>query len=159
MSATSAPAGWHPDPTGSAGTLRWWDGVQWTEHTRPAEHPPQPAHAPLAVGAGSVPPAAAAAYEQHTTTSGISTFAQSAVGSLQPTAEKSVYQRNPTTFTTIAVAAAYILLAKATGIVLIGFVPIAFAIRAFQHGEQLAPLAFVCAAVVVVFSLSILLHA
>jgi Protein of unknown function (DUF2510) len=27
-------AGWFADPAGSAGT-RWWDGAQWTDHTRP----------------------------------------------------------------------------------------------------------------------------
>jgi len=34
------PAGWYPD---SAGTTRWWDGNQWTEHTPP---PPTPTQAP-----------------------------------------------------------------------------------------------------------------
>jgi hypothetical protein len=29
---TTAPAGWFADQTG---TMRWWDGVAWTEHTAP----------------------------------------------------------------------------------------------------------------------------
>ena len=27
------PAGWYPDPTGSSGSQRYWDGSAWTEHT------------------------------------------------------------------------------------------------------------------------------
>jgi Protein of unknown function (DUF2510) len=30
---TSPPAGWLPDPTGNPQLLRYWDGVQWTDHT------------------------------------------------------------------------------------------------------------------------------
>lgn len=33
---TQTPAGWYPD---SEGTVRWWDGSQWTEHT---QEPTQP---------------------------------------------------------------------------------------------------------------------
>jgi hypothetical protein len=29
--ATGAPPGWHPDPDGTAGGLRYWDGTQWTD--------------------------------------------------------------------------------------------------------------------------------
>lgn len=30
---TETPAGWYPNPeTSKAGTVRWWDGNQWTEH-------------------------------------------------------------------------------------------------------------------------------
>jgi hypothetical protein len=32
-------AGWHPDPAGVPGRLRWWDGQAWTDHT----HDPAPA--------------------------------------------------------------------------------------------------------------------
>ena len=34
----SAPAGWHPDPSGSGGQ-RYWDGTAWTEHTAPLQAP------------------------------------------------------------------------------------------------------------------------
>jgi hypothetical protein len=30
------PSGWYLE---SPGTLRWWDGIQWTEHRRPAIDP------------------------------------------------------------------------------------------------------------------------
>jgi hypothetical protein len=26
------PAGWLPDPTGLPNTLRYWDGMAWTQH-------------------------------------------------------------------------------------------------------------------------------
>ncbi|PKW26985.1 DUF2510 domain-containing protein [Phycicoccus duodecadis] len=48
----SAPPGWHPQPDGRE---RWWDGQQWTDHTR------DPQVAPLA-------PAPAAPYGQAGTT-------------------------------------------------------------------------------------------
>lgn len=44
------PAGWHPDPSGAPGRLRYWDGQAWTEHVHdadPAPTPPAPA-SPLA---------------------------------------------------------------------------------------------------------------
>lgn len=31
--AAAAPAGWYLD---GAGTTRWWDGLQWTQHTHPS---------------------------------------------------------------------------------------------------------------------------
>ena len=45
------PAGWYPD---NAGTTRWWDGDQWTEHQQPA-----PTAAPTATATLPAPTAAA----------------------------------------------------------------------------------------------------
>jgi membrane protease YdiL (CAAX protease family) len=33
------PAGWYPDPSGSPGAYRFWDGAAWTEHTYAAGSP------------------------------------------------------------------------------------------------------------------------
>jgi len=45
----TVPAGWYPDPTGSA-TSRWWDGSAWTEHLQR-----EPSPVPTEVAAPEVP--------------------------------------------------------------------------------------------------------
>lgn len=50
---TSTPPNWYPDPQNSA-FVRWWDGVQWTNHVQPAQPPAAPApvaHTAPAIGA------------------------------------------------------------------------------------------------------------
>jgi hypothetical protein len=57
-----APPGWHTDPDDSS-QLRYWDGIQWTEHRHPVQPPTQqleqreraqqPVKAPL--GGGTLP--------------------------------------------------------------------------------------------------------
>ncbi len=39
------PQGWYPDPSGAAGTYRYWDGSAWTAHTHAAAAPYPPAQA------------------------------------------------------------------------------------------------------------------
>ncbi|MEV2195949.1 phospholipid scramblase-related protein [Streptomyces phaeochromogenes] len=59
---SNTPAGWYPDPQGLPQTLRYWDGVQWTQHTnqdqqqaqaaqpvQPVQQQPQPVQQPQAV--------------------------------------------------------------------------------------------------------------
>lgn len=50
-------AGWYPDPSGSPGAYRYWDGAAWTEHTYAAANPwsQAAAHAPAVVQAPPPP--------------------------------------------------------------------------------------------------------
>lgn len=41
---SNTPAGWYPDPHGAPQTLRYWDGVQWTQHTSPDQQAAGQAH-------------------------------------------------------------------------------------------------------------------
>ncbi|WP_328676262.1 phospholipid scramblase-related protein [Streptomyces sp. NBC_01261] len=45
---SNTPAGWYPDPHGAPQTLRYWDGVKWTDHTN-ADQQGQAAQQPQAV--------------------------------------------------------------------------------------------------------------
>jgi hypothetical protein len=145
------PAGWHPDPNLPPGTLRWWDGTNWTDRTRSPED-------------GETSPPAAdrssnfVAYEAPAATPGFAQFATGPGAGMLQAPKKSLVERNSTTFTTMAVVVAYLILASATGIVLIGIFPAILSIRAFQRREQLAPLAIASAAVAIMFSLSVMTH-
>ncbi|GAB2531700.1 DUF2510 domain-containing protein [Nocardia heshunensis] len=41
MRPSPTPPGWYVDP-GYPGQLRWWDGIQWTQHVQVAPPPPPP---------------------------------------------------------------------------------------------------------------------
>ncbi|NEK57647.1 DUF2510 domain-containing protein [Geodermatophilus sabuli] len=43
MTAPPPPPGWYPDPAGSGGGTRWWDGQGWTQHVQQAAPSPAPA--------------------------------------------------------------------------------------------------------------------
>ncbi|WP_055614733.1 phospholipid scramblase-related protein [Streptomyces phaeochromogenes] len=46
---SNTPAGWYPDPQGLPQTLRYWDGVQWTQHTNQDQQQAQAAQQAQAV--------------------------------------------------------------------------------------------------------------
>ena len=62
---STTPAGWYADPVG-AGTLRWWSGAGWTEHTAMANPPAVAQAAPDAAApvAPAVPAIDATGHEQ-----------------------------------------------------------------------------------------------
>jgi hypothetical protein len=150
MNTVNAQAGWHPDPSNLPGTLRWWDGSRWTEHTHPAPVVQQPA--PVVAAAA---PVAFPAYDQTASAPGATQFSAS-TGLSTPGSQQSLIAQNSTTFTAIAVAIGYVLLAATTGIVLLGIVPAMLAFRAFSRGEKLAPLGVLAAAGAILYSLSAL---
>ena len=58
MTTAAVPAGWYPDHQ-DAGLLRWWDGTQWTFHSRGRPGPPRTWSSP-ASGASAAPAAQSA---------------------------------------------------------------------------------------------------
>ncbi|MGW4119908.1 DUF2510 domain-containing protein [Nocardia sp. NPDC004711] len=45
MRPNPTPPGWYGDP-GYPGQLRWWDGIQWTQHVQVATSAPPPPQPP-----------------------------------------------------------------------------------------------------------------
>jgi hypothetical protein len=85
-------------------------------------------------------------------------LAASAPASPRPALKPTGLQRNRTALTTLAVVAAYVVLALTTRVVLLGIFPVVLSMRAFRRGEQLAPLAIIAAVGAVIFSLAFLSH-
>jgi hypothetical protein len=83
MSATTAPPGWHPDPSNPTGAFRWWDGTAWTAHTQ---------QAPAAAPASALAPAPAAtfgsAYAAAPPASAPSAYASTSTAPAQPYANQ-----------------------------------------------------------------------
>ncbi len=123
------PAGWYPDPQ-VAGTMRYWDGGAWSEHTASG-------YGHAAPGASSYGPyrGAAAARPQLSFT-----------------------QANRQSLLAMGVALAYVVIAQLVGIVFLGIIPAMAAWQALQRKEQLAPLAMVAAIGSVALSFAALMH-
>jgi hypothetical protein len=128
---TTPAAGWYPDPAGSGG-MRWWDGVTWSDQV-------QPAAAPAAVarpwGAGQ-PWGAGGAQQQW--------------AGQQTQAPVGFARRNTNSLVVAAIAVIYVVLVATVHVVVLGFLPVLFAVRAVQGKESLAwPAAGIAAAVLI----------
>jgi hypothetical protein len=142
-----APPGWNPDQNPAAGAIRPEDGSRPTVHAHHVVPAPQFAEA----GADSAQGATQfAAYDPPAAATSAVQFAAA------PVAQRTLTQRNSTTFTAIFVVALYLVLATTTGIVLIGIFPAMLAFRALQRREPLAPVAVAAAAVAIIFSFTVL---
>jgi hypothetical protein len=158
--------GWYPDPA-DAQMVRWWDGNTWTEDRQPVSAgssgfnqyaPPQ--GAPQYPASQYPPPGGG--YGQYPSGPGSGQYPSG--GGYGYGRRRGGFgggygrPRGPNSFslTAIAFSAVYVVLAFATGFVLLGIVPVISAVRAFQRGERLAPLAAVAAAAVVAVSVYLL---
>ena len=135
---TTSPAGWYPDPAGSGG-LRWWDGAGWGEHVQPA---PQPAGAAPAQQWGAQPQQQWAAQPQ---------FPGAQPWGAQQ-APAGFATRNTNSLVVGAIALVYVVLAATVHVVVLGFLPVLFAVRAVQAKEPLAWPAVGVAVAVLVFA-------
>ncbi|MCW2509704.1 MAG: hypothetical protein JWP68_2852 [Modestobacter sp.] len=132
---TTSPAGWYPDPAGSGG-MRWWDGVTWSDQVQPAAAPAAVAQ-PWGVGQPAGQPWGAGGAQQQW-------------AGQQTQAPVGFAKRNTNSLVVAAIALVYVVLAATVHIVVLGFLPILFAVRAFRTKEPLAwPAAGIAAAVLI----------
>jgi hypothetical protein len=118
-----AASGWYPDPY-VPGTMRYWDGAAWSEHT-------------------------ATGYDTGAAEVGYAPYERTVTSRPQP----SFADQNRQSLIAIGFAVGYVVLAMAAGIVLLGIVPLMAGIQALQRKEPLAPVAMVLGVVAVAFAL------
>lgn len=129
----STPAGWYPDPQVS-GTMRYWDGAAWSEHTAGGYDHAAPS-APAV-------PSVYAPYQRTVTSRPRPTFVQA----------------NTQSLVAIAFAVGYFALAATLGIVMLGIIPLMAGIRALSAKEPLAPLALVAGIVAILAGIGGFFH-
>ncbi|WP_426573335.1 DUF2510 domain-containing protein [Aquihabitans sp. McL0605] len=117
MAGQTVQAGWYPDPQ-VAGTIRYWDGATWSDHTATGY-----GSAPAGPVAGSVP-----GYGMPQQRSYVAP-------------RRSFTQANRQSLIAIGVGVAYLALAMTVGIVFLGIIPVMASFQAFSRKEPLAPVA------------------
>lgn len=154
---STAPPGWHPDPSNPGGALRWWDGSAWTTHTHQvaSQAPQTVAPAAAVLPTRPAPVAAPAAWPGGSAT--ITPNAASGSYGSPYAANVSFAKRNQMSLTAIGVVALYVLIAMSTHFVFIGILPVLMSIRAIRAKETLAPAA-VAAAIIAVLVAFAALH-
>ena len=131
-----AVSGWYPDPN-AAGTLRYWDGSAWSEHTAAGYD-----HQAPAAGGYALP-----------------TSAQQWDGARSAVRRGPTFMdRNHQSVIAIGVSVAYLALAMFVGIVMLGIIPFMAGMRAVQRKEPLAPIAMVVAVGSIAFGLMSFVH-
>jgi hypothetical protein len=134
---TTPTAGWYPDPAGIGG-MRWWNGTSWGDQVQPAPQPvEQPAPGQPWTGGqqqwGPGAPAQQWAPQQAAAPAGFA-------------------KRNTNSLVVAAIAVVYVVLAATVHVVVLGFLPVLFAVRAVQGKEPLAWPAVGVAAAVLIFA-------
>jgi hypothetical protein len=149
---TTAQPGWYADPQNPS-QVRFWNGNQWTDQTRPAQpamdqyamsSPPQfgtPVTAP--------PPFAPATYGYPVAPAG---------RPATPAAGASLWQRNRVSAIAAVFCVAYLAIAFATHFVILGIAPVLLTIRAFRRHEPFAAGALVLTIITLGVSLTALTH-
>lgn len=125
VSTNLPPAGWHPDPENPSGSVRWWDGSQWTAHVQPVT----PMAAPTAWGNGG------------------------AAGPWNAAPQPSFARRNQASLTALVVAAIYAGIDLTSHVFILGIVPVMMAVRATRRRETMAPVAIVAAIIAVALAI------
>ena len=129
---TTPAAGWYPDPAGSGG-MRWWDGVAWGDQVQPAPQPvAQPGAAPgepwHVAHQGNAAQAPGQQWNAGQPWNAGAPPQQQWTGQPAQQAPATFAQRNKNSLIVAAIAIIYVVLAAAAHIVILGFLPVLFAV-------------------------------
>jgi Protein of unknown function (DUF2510) len=180
VSPTGIPPGWHPDPQDPSGSLRWWDGTQWTSYVQPVSPPSYSPSSPGQETPTFPPPASsgsgpadrswgssnggsggwsagfgsAGGWDRPAGPSGIEWGANG-----NPRYPKQTFMgRNRSSIYAIGLCIFYLVLATVTHFVPFGIFPILLSVRGLQRREPLAPVAIAASVLVLVVAIAVVAH-